>query len=123
MAEEQGGRCPLFGDYTIQRAVYTEPPAFANFSASIRYTAREDWIVIRGEGVRNAGGAGYAQWPANAQLLCERPEFCGSSFSAGDRYIEMMGTAAPSNGNAPSWLRAGINHHMSLASRQAARLL
>jgi hypothetical protein len=114
---------PLYGDYTIQCGDYSEPPPFANFSASIRYTAAEGWVVMRGEGVRNATGSGYAQWPANAQLLCERPEFCGAAFSRGDRYIELMGTAPPSSGNASSWLRAGINHHMSLASRQAASLL
>lgn len=118
-----GSRRPLYGDYTIQCAIYSEPPPFPNFSASIRYAAPERWVIMRGEGVRNATGSGYAQWPANAQLLCERHEFCGAAFSAGDRYIHEMGTAPRSNGNAGSWLRAGINHHMSLASRQAASLL
>ncbi len=120
MAASRAGRCPLFGDYTIQCAVYSEPPAFANFSASIRYTTAEAWVVMRGEGVRNPTGAGYAQWPANAQLLCERPEFCGATFSRGDGYIEKMGASPPTTGNPSSWLRASINHHLSLASRQAA---
>lgn len=123
MANSWAGRRPLFGDYTIQCAVYSEPPEFANFSASIRYTASEEWVVMRGEGVRNATGAGYAQWPANAELLCERSEFCGAAFSRGDGYIEMMGGSPPSTGNPSSWLRAGINHHLSLVSRQAANLL
>jgi hypothetical protein len=123
MSVPPGCRRPLYGDYTIQCADYREPPQFANVSASIRYAAPEDWVIMRGEGVRNATGSGSAQWPANAQLLRERPEFCGAAFSVGDRYIDMMGTAPPSNGSPGSWLRAGINHHMSLASRQAASLL
>lgn len=113
----------MFGDYTIQHVGQAEPVPFPNFSASIRYTAIEDWVVMRGEGVRNEGGAGYDQWPANATLLRERPEYCGSGFSKGDAYIELMGTNPPSTGGPGSWLRAGINHHMTLVCRQAASLL
>jgi hypothetical protein len=116
----ENGQHPSYGDYATQHPVYSEPPPFSNFSASIRYAVSEDWLVMRGEGVRNAGGAGYAQWPANAQLLCERAEFCGGTFSAGDAYIEMMGTDPPSNGSAESWLRAGLSHHIAMASRQVA---
>jgi Beta protein len=36
-------RIPSYGDYTIQHPVFGEPPAFPNFSASIRYTTTEDW--------------------------------------------------------------------------------
>ena len=45
---------------------------------------------MRGEGVLNEDGPGYAQWPANAQLLCGREEFSGSAYPYGDRYIETM---------------------------------
>jgi hypothetical protein len=116
----ENGRHPAYGDYATQHPVYSEPPPRPNFTASIRYALSEDWLVMRGEGVHNAGGAGYAQWPANAQLLCERAEFCSGTFSAGDTYIEMMGTDPPSNGNAGSWLRAGLSHHIAMASRQVA---
>lgn len=120
VAAEATTRRPVYGDYTIQNPAYSEPVTFSNFSASIRYATPHDWVIMRGEGVRNPGGAGYDQWPANAMLLRERPEFCGPAFSAGDRYVEQMGTAPTSTGNAASWLRAGINHHMTLACRQSA---
>ena len=123
LSKRSAGRIPLYGDYATQHANYAEPPRFANVSASIRYTARVDWVVMRGEGLQNAGGAGHAQYPANAQLLRERAEYCGPGFSAGDDYIELMGTNPPSTGNPASWLRAGLNHHMTLACRQAANLL
>lgn len=123
MAGSVVGRIPVFGDYTVQHPVYTEPPAFANFSASIRYASVETWVVMRGEGVRNPGGAGFGQWPANAQLLRDRPEFCGPTFSRGDQYIEEMGTAPKTTGSARTWLQAGIGHHVTLASRQSANLL
>lgn len=115
-------RLPAFGDYTVQHPIFAEPPWNANFSASIRYATEADWIIMRGEGVRNEGGAGYAQWPANAQLLLERPEFCGSNFSAGDRYIAAMAAQSTNTGNARTWIQAGINHHLVFVARQIASL-
>ena len=115
-------RTPSFGDYTIQHPVFAEPPPRANFSASIRYTAEDDWVVMRGEGVFNDDGPGYAQWPANAQLLCERSEFCGEDFSYGDRYIATMARQTKKPGNPETWLLAGFSHHLTLVTRQIASL-
>jgi len=115
-------RRPAFGDYTIQHGVYSEPPGRANFSASIRYTIAEDWIIMRGEGVFNEDGPGFDQWPANALLLSERSEFCGRDYSYGDGYIWDMGQQTERPGSAETWLRAGINHHMAFAARQISSL-
>ena len=111
-----------FGDYTIQYPLFSEPPEFANFSASIRYTTDDHWVVMRGEGVFNDDGPGFAQWPANAQLLCDRHEYCGPSFSYGDRYISEMSRQQTKTGNAETWLRAGLNHHLVFTTRQLANL-
>lgn len=122
-SQAPGGQPPCaFGDYAIQHPIFSEPPGRANFSASIRYATEEHWVVMRGEGVFNDDGPGFAQWPANAQLLCDRTEFCGSQFSDGDRYISAMGQQAETTGNAETWLRAGLNHHMVYTSRQIAKL-
>lgn len=115
-------RRPTYGDYTIQHAIYSEPPARANFSASIRYTAESYWVIMRGEGVFHDGSPGFPQWPANAQLLCARPEFCGRDFSYGDRYIWQMAQQTDDTGGAETWLRAGINHHLVFVVRQIATL-
>ena len=77
---------------------------------------------MRGEGVFTDDGPGYAQWPANAQLLSAREEFCGPGFSEGDRYIETMGAQMAKTGNAETWLRAGLNHHLVFTARQIAKL-
>jgi Beta protein len=108
----------VYGDYTIQHAYFEEPPAHANFSASIRYTATSYWVVMRGEGVRNEDGPGYDQWPANAQLLVERPEFCGAAFSRGDEYIASMAAQHDKTGSAETWISAGINHHLTFVVNQ-----
>lgn len=107
-----------FGDYTIQHPLFEEPPAYSNFSASIRYTTDRSWVVMRGEGVRNQTGPGFQQYPAQAQLLRIRPEFKGPSFSRGDWYIAEMAEQQRHSGSAQTWLRAGINHHMEFVVHQ-----
>lgn len=115
-------RLPTFADYTIQHAQFTEPPERANFSASIRYTSDNSWVIMRGESVFQDNGPGFDQWPANAQMLCARNEYCGPTFSDGDRYISEMAAQTLRTGNAETWLRAGINHHITFAVRQVASL-
>jgi Beta protein len=117
-------RKPAFSDYAIYHPTYRPPAGFPNFTASIRYTSDDEWIVMRGEGVHNEGGAGFAQWPANATLLCGRPEFqrCGARFSAGDNYIAQEAGNYAHPGNASTWLQAGFNHHITFVVRQVASL-
>lgn len=115
-------RNPTYSDYTIQHGLFSEPPPVPNFSASIRYTSKEHWIIIRGESVFKDDGPGYAQWPANAQLLCAKSEFCGPDFSFGDKYIYEMGLQTEKTGRAEDWIRSGINHHMTFVVDQVANL-
>lgn len=113
-------RRPTYGDYGIQHAIYEEPPEYSNPSASIRYTADDHWVIMRGEGLFNDNGPGNAQYGANAQLLCEREEFCGRGFSYGDRYIDDLckgfGTGTPE-----TLLRAGTNHHITFVTDQLSK--
>lgn len=117
-----GHRLPTFGDYTIQHPHFKEPPGRANFSASIRYATTNHWLIMRGEGVFNKTGPGFAQWPANAILLRDEPEYCGATFSYGDDYIDERASHPEKSGNAGTWLRAGINHHIVFVLRQLADL-
>lgn len=117
-------RVPSFGDYTTQHAIYYEPPEGANVSASVRYTSDSYWVVMRGEGLRNKRGPGFAQYPATAELLMARKEYCGSQFSFGDFYVWQIGSRQiSSTGNPETWLRAGINHHIVFAVRQVSRFV
>jgi len=114
-------RLPTFGDYTTQHAIYQVPPPGANVSASARYSSDEDWLVMRGEGLRSKGSPGYAQYPAIAALLCEQKEYRGPDFSSGDHYIwQIASPEAGATGNPETWLRAGINHHLVTVIRQLA---
>lgn len=122
MLEDSLIRKPSFSDYGIYHPTYRPPPGFPNFSASIRYTDDDDWIVMRGEGVRNEGGAGFAQYPANAELLCAMAEFRGGPFSAGDAFIARKIGDYAHPGSASDWLQAGFNHHITFVVRQIANL-
>jgi hypothetical protein len=116
------GRMASFGDYTVQHGVFEEHEGKQlNFSASLRYASRSDWVIMRGEGVFNEDGPGFAQWPANAALLCERDEFSGGTFSWGDDYIKKMSLGFKTGG-AKDWLAATINHHITLTVHQIAEI-
>ena len=122
-ARQDARQRPIFGDYTVQYPLYEEPPVRANFSASIRYTSDDYWVIMRGEGVFNDDGPGFAQFPANAQLLSDRSEFCGPDYSFGDKYIFEMGQQSERTGTAEHWIRAGINHHMTFTANQISNSL
>ena len=115
----EGIRMPIYGDYTVQHAIYREPPDHCNPSASIRYAHENYWVLMRGHGLTHKGSLKNDQYPAEAQLLCSMDEFCGEEFSLGDKYIAQSWKCGK-KGNPMTWIRAGINHHMEFASSQVA---
>lgn len=119
--KESGGiqRIPTYSDYTIQHPVYYGNTSSINVSASVRYAGDEQWDVMRGEGLRNEEGAGHDQYIAHARLLIQQDFFKGQGYSFGDDYI--VERAQPDNkktGNPMTWLKAGINHHITLVVKQ-----
>jgi Beta protein len=107
-------RLPAFADYTVQYGQFTEPRKNSNPSASIRYTADDYTVVMRGEGLKNKNGPGHKQYRGNAILLCEQKEFAGQAFSGGDNYIWQVSSSLTSTPGCPeTWIRAAINHHIT----------
>jgi len=115
-------RIPNYSDYTIQHAKYLERKGRSRYSASIRYTSDDYWIIMRGEDVFKEDGPRFHQWPAQAVLLCDMPEYCKDTFSEGDKYIKEMSLQRKQTGTMATWLTAGINHHMTYTARQLATL-
>lgn len=118
-------RQPSFADYTIQYPIYLPQTSASNPSASIRYSLEEKWVILRGEGLRNPKGAGFKQYPAQAQILAnQKGVFKGEDFSSGDAYIaeKAKDIKTKKTGNPKTWLEAGINHHVSLVVDQIANL-
>ena len=122
-------RKPAFSDYTIQYGLYKEPVEGSNPSASIRYTLDEEWLIMRGEALRSRRSnpaeirPGGEQWNAHAELLCDDNQlFYGDTFSWADAFIRERSVNKQKHGSPEIWLRAGINHHMTVVSRQIANL-
>jgi hypothetical protein len=74
----------------------------------------------------------YRLYLANAAILAgDQKKFYGKDFSIGDAYIAtkakhfptyMKNPAVKGTGSTETWLRAGINHHLSLVAHQIANL-
>jgi hypothetical protein len=115
-------RIPVYGDYTIQHGIFEEQQGKRrNFSASIRYTLDDKWLLMKGEGVFNENSAGFGQWPAHAKLLVGMPEYSGPEFSFGDRFINEIASHPTKKGTAELWLSAGISHHIAKVLAQIAK--
>jgi len=115
-------RIPTYSDYTIQHPIHFGNVTSTNVSASIRYTNDTQWDVLRGEGLNNDKGAGHQQYIAHAQTLIKRNFFKGKDCCFGDLYIHER--AQPGNtktGNPQTWLKAGINHHLTMVVQQNAK--
>ena len=116
-------RMPTFGDYTIDHPdFFAMDPRKMRVSASIRYTADLEWIIMRGRWLNRRGGIGYQQFPNLARALVALPEFCGAGFSWGDKYLDDCASGAVGTGSLTTWRTVGTNHHLVKATTQIASL-
>jgi hypothetical protein len=111
-------RIPFYSDYAIQHPIFYGQIPGTNTSASVRYADDHLWEISRGEGLRNKDGAGHQQYPALAQLIIDQSYFKGADFSAGDKYIAERAADNTKTGNPTTWLKAGLNHHLTLTAKQ-----
>lgn len=93
-----------------------------NPSASVRYTVDNNWLLIRGEGVRNRGGRGFAQFQDHAENLIRLPQYRGEAFSFGDEKIARISRREDRPGNLETWIMIGVNHHLTEIADQLASL-
>lgn len=111
----------MFSDYAIAHPFTKElDPRTMRMSANIRYTTRDSWLVVKGRNVRQYG---FSQYFELCKALVERPEYCGQQYSWGDNYIAECATAGKTGpGNATTWRKVGVNHHLTLVTRELANL-
>jgi hypothetical protein len=108
----------IFGDYTIAHPAPKElDPRTMRMSANIRYTAPNQWLVLKGRNVRQYG---FDQYFELCKILVQRPEYCGSTFSWGDTYIADCAEGITGPGNATTWRKVGTNHHLTLVAQEIA---
>jgi hypothetical protein len=110
----------IFGDYAIAHPIPKElDPRTMRMSANIRYTTENEWLVIKGRNVRQYG---FDQYFDLCQILVEHPDYSGRDFSWGDGYIEECAQGLSGPGNATTWRKVGVNHHLTLVARELAKL-
>jgi hypothetical protein len=110
----------IFGDYAITHPVPKElDPRTMRMSASIRYTTRDNWLVVKGRNVRQYG---FEQYFELCKELVQRPEYEGRDFSWGDKYISDCADGMTGPGNATTWRKVGTNHHLTRVMREIANL-
>jgi len=118
-------REPSFGDYTVQHPIYKDSTQFFHPTASLRYTLDNVWLVMKGQKQK------FYQYLVHAATLVSSDYFYGNDFSVGDAYIAEKAAhlsayqkdpSIKGTGSTETWLRAGINHHLSLVARQIANL-
>lgn len=113
-------RIPAFGDYSIAHPEVNElDPRMITMSASIRYTADDYWLIVRGRSTKQHG---YIQYHALSLTLIARPEYCGSAYSWGDDYIDKCAAQTVGTGNPTTWRRVANNHHFQKVITQLSNL-
>ncbi|WGT39032.1 beta family protein [Lysinibacillus sp. 1 U-2021] len=115
------GRFPSFSDYNITHPDFVDlDPRLINVAAGIRYTYSDKFYIFRGVGVKNNG---FLQMTSICQDIIQHQCYRGSTFSFGDKEIENCAhQTRATNGNLETWVTAGINHHLSLVTRDIASL-
>lgn len=119
-----GGFDAGFGDYATRHPLPVHEgirPELMNVSASIRYTAGDEWIILRGEGTRTST-KGYAQYHDLAKQLVESGYFKGEEFSEFDKKIVEIANRMSKPGNTTTWISLSVGHHISEVIAQLTSL-
>ena len=118
-------RKPAFADYTIQHPIYKETSQFYHPTSSIKYTLKNEWLIMKGQKQR------FELYLAHAAELVKDKRFYGENFSTGDKFIAekakhfsvyIKNPAIKGTGSTETWLKAGINHHLVLVAHQVSTL-
>ncbi len=116
-------RMPDFGDYAVDNpeADLNVPPAvLANMmTANIRYSTDTDWLIVRGNRLKTHGFEQYRELSAS---LMREPEYKGTAFSWGDKYIHDCASSTVGTGNQMTWRQVAVNHHITLVVEQLSSL-
>lgn len=113
-------RQPAFGDYAIASpAPFEMDPRMMSLGAKIKYTLEDDWLIVKGVGIKKRG---YKQFHDLADYLAKRKEFYGEKYSWGDAQIQACATKACGTGNQTTWVSVGMNHHFAVVCDQIAKL-
>jgi hypothetical protein len=103
-------RIPMFGDYAINHPnVIRLDMRFIKPCASVRYTIDNDYLIAKGQNVRDFG---YPQYRDLCSDVINSEYFYDEAFSEGDKYINDCAHGLVSTGKLTTWRWVGTNHHL-----------
>lgn len=118
--KENGIRVPSFGDYAINHPdLLSLDMRLVKPSANVRYTIKDNWLIAKGNNVRDNG---FDQYEKLCKMVVESNSYSGKQFSAGDEYIFACANNQVSKGNLTTWRWVGSNHHIEMVARDVAIL-
>jgi hypothetical protein len=113
-----GIRLPIFGDYAINRPEVSKvDQRFMKTKANIRYTINNNWLIVRGQNIRD-----YTEYKGLCAAIVSSKLYLGPGFSLGDRYILDCSKSMAKTGNHTTWRWVGANHHLSSVAQDVANL-
>jgi Beta protein len=109
-------RMPNYGDYMASNPEgEMADPRLVKPSATIRYSTRDNWIIIKGLNVREHG---FEQYRSLSATLIECDEYSGETFSWADKAILDCSKGLGGHGNLSSWRRVASSRQLYLVSDQ-----
>jgi len=116
-------RLPIFADYSISHPEVFDDidPRHMKIAASIRYTAGNEWLIIKGEKLTGKGSKGFVQFRELSQKVLDSGHYHGEDTSWGDKYIFGCAEGSQSTGNLTTWRRVGNNQHLEHVIQQLAK--
>lgn len=111
------GRLPTYSDSSIQHPSGVEgfDPRLMQVSATIRYTLKEDWLLLKGESTRNISPS--IQFPSLATQIIygqHHVHFAGEDHCAGCESMKAAADGVVGYGSAEVWRRLGTIHHITM---------
>jgi len=111
-------RLPTFGDYAIAHPGLPDLDfRLIIMIPNIRYTCKEDWLIVRGKNPKKSKGP---QYRALCQALIQQGQWQGESHCWGDNFIQQCTSKQGRPGNATTWRAVGTNHHLTFVADQIA---
>lgn len=116
--KEKIKRIPIFGDYNILNPSLVEfDPTTMQLGGKIKYTHEDVYIIFKGSSFKLNG---REQMHDISKQVVLHPKYMGEDFSWGDEYIAKCSRHEVSKGNPTTWVKVGVNHHISFVASQIA---
>ncbi len=106
-----------YSDFGVSHLDLAEPPGFAMARAtvSVRYTALNHWVMIKGRATTGPNGIAMgAQYSSHAQALVARPEFNGIHPCWADTRISAIAAGTSTPGGRSQWVEINTNRHLAV---------